>query len=248
MSTLSMRELLEAGAHFGHQTRFWNPKMAEYIFGQRNKIHVINLEKTVAAFDDAAKFLTNLSAQRGTVLFVGTKRTSREAVVAEATRVGMSYVDQRWLGGMLTNFKTVKVSLKRLKDMEQTVAEGGLEKMTKKEALDFTRELEKLNKAMGGIKDMNGLPDAMVIIDTGYHKIAVQEANKLGIPVIGIVDTNNDPKGIDYVIPGNDDSSRAVHLYAKGFADAILEGKEKNLDETVKAVKEEEFVEVEAEA
>ncbi len=248
MSTLSMRELLEAGAHFGHQTRFWNPKMAEYIFGQRNKIHVINLEKTVAAFDDAAKFLTNLSAQRGTVLFVGTKRTSREAVVAEATRVGMPYVDQRWLGGMLTNFKTVKVSLKRLKDMEQTVAEGGLEKMTKKEALDFTRELEKLNKAMGGIKDMNGLPDAMVIIDTGYHKIAVQEANKLGIPVIGIVDTNNDPKGIDYVIPGNDDSSRAVHLYAKGFADAILEGKEKNLDETVKAVKEEEFVEVEAEA
>lgn len=248
MSTLSMRELLEAGAHFGHQTRFWNPKMAEYIFGQRNKIHVINLEKTVAAFDDAAKFLTNLSAQRGTVLFVGTKRTSREAVVAEATRVGMPYVDQRWLGGMLTNFKTVKVSLKRLKDMEQTVAEGGLEKMTKKEALDFTRELEKLNKAMGGIKDMNGLPDAMVIIDTGYHKIAVQEANKLGIPVIGIVDTNNDPKGIDYVIPGNDDSSRAVHLYAKGFADAILAGKEKNLDETVKAVKEEEFVEVEAEA
>lgn len=248
MSTLSMRELLEAGAHFGHQTRFWNPKMAEYIFGQRNKIHVINLEKTVAAFDDAAKFLTNLSAQRGTVLFVGTKRTSREAIVAEATRVGMPYVDQRWLGGMLTNFKTVKVSLKRLKDMEQTVAEGGLEKMTKKEALDFTRELEKLNKAMGGIKDMNGLPDAMVIIDTGYHKIAVQEANKLGIPVIGIVDTNNDPKGIDYVIPGNDDSSRAVHLYAKGFADAILAGKEKNLDETVKAVKEEEFVEVEAEA
>ncbi len=247
MTTLSMRELLEAGAHFGHQTRFWNPKMAEYIFGQRNKIHIINLEKTVAAFDEAAKFLTNLSAQRGTVLFVGTKRTSRDAIVAEATRCGMPYVDQRWLGGMLTNFKTVKVSLKRLKDMEQTVAEGGLEKMTKKEALDFTRELEKLNKAIGGIKEMGAIPDALVVIDTGYHKIAIQEANKLGIPVIGIVDTNNNPQGVDYIIPGNDDSSRAVGLYAKGFADAILAGKEKNLGETVKAVKEEEFVEVEAE-
>lgn len=243
MSSLSMRELLEAGAHFGHQTRFWDPKMGPYIFGSRNKIHIINLEKTVSMFDEAAKFLKELAAQKGTVLFVGTKRTSRDAIVEEAKRAGMPYVDQRWLGGMLTNFKTVKVSLKRLKEMEQLVADGGLEKMTKKEALDFTRELEKLNKAMGGIKDMTGLPDALVVIDVGYHKIAIQEANKLGIPVVGVVDTNHNPAGVQYVIPGNDDSARAVHLYTKGFADAILEGKEKNLDETVKAGKEEEFVE-----
>jgi len=200
MSSLSMRELLEAGAHFGHQTRFWSPKMSQYIFGSRNKIHIINLEKTVAKFDEAAKFLTNLAAQKGTILFVGTKRTSRDAIVAEAKRAGMPYVDQRWLGGMLTNFKTVKVSLKRLKEMEQKVADGALEKMTKKEALDFTRELEKLNKAMGGIKEMNGLPDALVVVDVGYHKIAIQEANKLGIPVVGIVDTNHNPAGVDYVI------------------------------------------------
>lgn len=243
MSTLSMRELLEAGAHFGHQTRFWDPKMGQYIFGQRNKIHIINLEKTVAAFDEAAKFLTNLAAQHGQILFVGTKRTSREAIVEEAKRAGMPYVDQRWLGGMLTNFKTIRASLKRLKEMEQTVADGGLEKMTKKEALDFTRELEKLNKAMGGIKEMGGLPDAIIVVDTGYHKIAIQEANKLGIPVIGIVDTNNSPLNIDYVIPGNDDSSRAVRLYAKGFADAILEGKNKSLDDTIAAAKEEEIEE-----
>ena len=228
MSSLSMRELLEAGAHFGHQTRFWSPKMSQYIFGSRNKIHIINLEKTVAKFDEAAKFLTNLAAQKGTILFVG---------------AGMPYVDQRWLGGMLTNFKTVKVSLKRLKEMEQKVADGALEKMTKKEALDFTRELEKLNKAMGGIKEMNGLPDALVVVDVGYHKIAIQEANKLGIPVVGIVDTNHNPAGVDYVIPGNDDSARAVALYAKGFADAILEGKNKNLEDTVKAAKDSDFVE-----
>ena len=231
MSSLSMRELLEAGAHFGHQTRFWSPKMSQYIFGSRNKIHIINLEKTVAKFDEAAKFLTNLAAQKGTIL------------VAEAKRAGMPYVDQRWLGGMLTNFKTVKVSLKRLKEMEQKVADGALEKMTKKEALDFTRELEKLNKAMGGIKEMNGLPDALVVVDVGYHKIAIQEANKLGIPVVGIVDTNHNPAGVDYVIPGNDDSARAVALYAKGFADAILEGKNKNLEDTVKAAKDSDFVE-----
>ncbi len=243
MSSLSMRELLEAGAHFGHQTRFWSPKMSQYIFGSRNKIHIINLEKTVAKFDEAAKFLTNLAAQKGTILFVGTKRTSRDAIVAEAKRAGMPYVDQRWLGGMLTNFKTVKVSLKRLKEMEQKVADGALEKMTKKEALDFTRELEKLNKAMGGIKEMNGLPDALVVVDVGYHKIAIQEANKLGIPVVGIVDTNHNPAGVDYVIPGNDDSARAVALYAKGFADAILEGKNKNLEDTVKAAKDSDFVE-----
>ena len=238
-----MRELLEAGAHFGHQTRFWSPKMSQYIFGSRNKIHIINLEKTVAKFDEAAKFLTNLAAQKGTILFVGTKRTSRDAIVAEAKRAGMPYVDQRWLGGMLTNFKTVKVSLKRLKEMEQKVADGALEKMTKKEALDFTRELEKLNKAMGGIKEMNGLPDALAVVDVGYHKIAIQEANKLGIPVVGIVDTNHNPAGVDYVIPGNDDSARAVALYAKGFADAILEGKNKNLEDTVKAAKDSDFVE-----
>ena len=194
-----MRELLEAGAHFGHQTRFWSPKMSQYIFGSRNKIHIINLEKTVAKFDEAAKFLTNLAAQKGTILFVGTKRTSRDAIVAEAKRAGMPYVDQRWLGGMLTNFKTVKVSLKRLKEMEQKVADGALEKMTKKEALDFTRELEKLNKAMGGIKEMNGLPDALVVVDVGYHKIAIQEANKLGIPVVVIVDTNHSNSGKKYL-------------------------------------------------
>ncbi len=246
MSSLSMRELLEAGAHFGHQTRFWNPKMAQYIFGSRNKIHIINLEKTVDKFDEAAKFLSNLAAQGGTILFVGTKRTSRDAIVEEAQRAGVPYVDQRWLGGMLTNFKTVRRSLKRLKDMEQTVADGGLEKMTKKEALDFTRELEKLNKAMGGIKDMNARPDALVVVDVGYHKIAIQEANKLGIPVVGIVDTNHNPAGVQYVIPGNDDSARAVRLYVKGFADAILEGKDKSLDETVKAAgKDDEFIEEE---
>ena len=244
MTTLSMRELLEAGAHFGHQTRFWSPKMAQYIFGSRNKIHIINLEKTVEGFNDAAKFLTDLAANGGTILFVGTKRTSREAIVEEAKRAGMPYVDQRWLGGMLTNFKTVKVSLKRLKEMEQTVADGGLDKMTKKEALDFTRELEKLNKAMGGIKEMTVVTDALVIVDVGYHKIAIQEANKLGIPVVGVVDTNHNPAGVQYIIPGNDDSARAVKLYAKGFADAILEGKNKRLDETVKAAgKDEDFVE-----
>ncbi len=244
MSSLSMRELLEAGAHFGHQTRFWNPKMSQYIFGSRNKIHIINLEKTVEKFDEAAKFLSDLAAQGGTILFVGTKRTSRDAIVEEAQRAGMPYVDQRWLGGMLTNFMTIRHSLKRLKEMEQQVAEGGLDKMTKKEALDFTRHLEKLNKTIGGIKEMNGRPDAIVVVDTGYHKIAIQEANKLGIPVVGIVDTNHDPSEVQYPIPGNDDSARAVRIYAKGFADAVLEGKDRNLDETLKAAnKDDEFIE-----
>jgi small subunit ribosomal protein S2 len=192
--SVTMRQMLEAGVHFGHQTRFWNPKMAPYIFGHRNKIHIVNLEKTLVLYQDAAKYLRQLSANRGTVLFVGTKRQAREIVAEEAQRAGMPYVDQRWLGGMLTNFKTVKTSLKRLKDMETTVSEGGVERMSKKEALMFQRELEKLNTSIGGIKDMGGLPDALFVIDVGYHKIAITEANKLGIPVVAVVDTNHSPR------------------------------------------------------
>ena len=211
---VSMREMLEAGCHFGHQTRFWNPKMAQYIFGSRNHIHIINLEKTVAKLAEAEKFAHDLAAKGGKILFVDTKRGGREIIAAEAQRAGMSYVDRRWLGGTLTNFKTVKNTLKHLKEMEDTVAEGGLEKMTKKEALDFNREIEALNRSIGGIKDMASLPDALFIIDVGYHKIAIQEANKLGIPVIGVVDTNSSPAGVDYVIPGNDDAGKAVAIYA----------------------------------
>ena len=242
-NVVSMKQLLEAGVHFGHQTRRWNPKMAEYIFTERNGIYIIDLQKTVKKLDEAYKFVHDVAADGGEIIFVGTKKQAQESIKEEAERCGMPYVNARWLGGMLTNFKTVKVSLKRLKEMEQKVADGALEKMTKKEALDFTRELEKLNKAMGGIKEMNGLPDALVVVDVGYHKIAIQEANKLGIPVVGIVDTNHNPAGVDYVIPGNDDSARAVALYAKGFADAILEGKNKNLEDTVKAAKDSDFVE-----
>ena len=219
-----MREMLEAGVHFGHQTRFWNPKMAPYIFGHRNKIHIINLEKTVPLFEEARKFVRQLTANGGTVLMVGTKRQSREIVATEARRAGMPYVDQRWLGGMLTNFKTVKTSIKRLKDM-QAQKEAGLEGMSKKEQLLFNRELAKLEKDIGGIQDMTALPDAIFVIDVGYHKIAVAEAKKLGIPVIGVVDTNHSPEGIDYVIPGNDDSAKAVAIYARGIADAVLEGR-----------------------
>ncbi len=243
MAVVSMKQLLEAGVHFGHQTRRWNPKMATYIYTERNGIYIIDLQKTVKKLEEAYNFVRDLSQSGQTLLFVGTKKQAQEAIKEEAGRCGMYYVNARWLGGMLTNFKTVKVSLKRLKEMEQKVADGALEKMTKKEALDFTRELEKLNKAMGGIKEMNGLPDALVVVDVGYHKIAIQEANKLGIPVVGIVDTNHNPAGVDYVIPGNDDSARAVALYAKGFADAILEGKNKNLEDTVKAAKDSDFVE-----
>ena len=210
--SVTMRQMLEAGVHFGHQTRFWNPKMAPYIFGHRNKIHIINLERTLEQFNDATRFVRQLAANRGTLLLVGTKRQARDTIVEEAKRCGMPFVDQRWLGGMLTNFKTVKVSIKRLKEMEQIIADSGTERMTKKEALDFAREVEKLNKSIGGIKDMNALPDALFVIDVGYHKIAVQEAAKLGIPVVAIVDTNHSPEGIAYVIPGNDDSSRAVRL------------------------------------
>ncbi len=224
MST-SMREMLEAGVHFGHQTRFWNPKMAPYIFGHRNRIHIVNLEKTLAAYNEAMKYVRRLAANRGTILFVGTKRQARDIIAEEAKRAGMPYVDQRWLGGMLTNFKTVKASIKRLKDMEATIADGGQERMSKKEALMFTREIEKLQKSIGGIKDMNGVPDAIFVIDVGYHKGAVTEAAKLGVPVIGVVDTNHSPDGIAYVIPGNDDSSKAIRLYARGVADAILEGR-----------------------
>jgi len=243
----TMRQMLEAGVHFGHQTRFWNPKMAPYIFGHRNKIHIINLEKTLVMYQDAMKYLRQLSANRGTVLFVGTKRQAREIVAEEAQRAGVPYVDERWLGGMLTNFKTVKGSIKRLKDMEATQADGGLERMSKKEALMFTRELTKLNQSLGGIKDMVGLPDALFVIDVGYHKIAVTEALKLGIPVVAVVDTNHSPDGIDYVIPGNDDSGKAIRLYAQGVADAILEGRNASLNEIVKTGSDEEFVEVDAE-
>ena len=240
--SVSMREMLEAGCHFGHQTRFWNPKMAQYIFGARNKIHIINLEKTVEKFAEAEKFIRELSARGGKVLFVDTKRGGRDTIVEQAQRAGCCYVDQRWLGGTLTNFKTVKQTIKHLKDMEQTIADGGLEKKSKKEALDFTREIEKLNKSIGGIKNMTSLPDALFIIDVGYHKIAIQEANKLGIPVVGVVDTNHSPEGVDYVIPGNDDSARAVAIYAAGIADAVLAGKE---DSSTGEEEHEEFVEVE---
>jgi small subunit ribosomal protein S2 len=243
--SVTMRQMLEAGVHFGHQTRFWNPKMAPFIFGHRNKIHIINLERTLDQFQAATKFVRQLAANRGTILFVGTKRQAREIIVEEAQRAGQPYVDQRWLGGMLTNFKTVKVSIKRLKEMEQVIADSGLERMSKKEALDFQREVDKLNKSIGGIKDMNALPDALFVIDVGYHKIAVQEAAKLGIPVVAVVDTNHSPEGIAYVIPGNDDSSRAVRLYGRGIADAVLEGKAAALQGVVQAAGgDEEFVEV----
>ena len=245
MST-SMREMLEAGVHFGHQTRFWNPKMAPYIFGHRNRIHIINLEKSLPMFEDAAKFVRQLAANRGTILMVGTKRQAREIVSAEAQRAGVPYVDQRWLGGMLTNFKTVKTSIKRLKEMKAQ-QEAGLDTISKKEQLTFKREIEKLEKDIGGIQDMAALPDAIFVIDVGFHKIAVAEAQKLGIPLIGVVDTNHSPIGIDYVIPGNDDSSKAVELYARVIADAIIEGRANAGNEVVRAVAAEsadEFVEV----
>jgi len=241
-----MREMLEAGVHFGHQTRYWNPKMAPFIFGQRNKIHVVNLEKSVVQYLEAQKYLRQLAARGGKVLFVGTKRAARELVAQEAQRCGMPYVDSRWLGGMMTNFKTVKTSIKRLKEMEAQQAEGVTERMTKKEGLMFERELDKLNKSIGGIKDMNNLPDALFVIDVGYHKIAVAEARTLGIPVVAVVDTNHSPDGIDYVIPGNDDSARAIALYARGMADAVIEGREQALNGIVEELAEgEEFVEVE---
>jgi small subunit ribosomal protein S2 len=244
--SVTMREMLEAGVHFGHQTRFWNPKMAPYIFGHRNKIHIVNLEKTLVMYQDAIKYLRQLSANRGNVLFVGTKRQAREILAEEAARAGMPFVDQRWLGGMLTNFKTVKGSIKRLKDMEAIAADGGLERMSKKEGLTFQREMTKLHQSLGGIKDMVGLPDALFVIDVGYHKIAITEANKLGIPVVAVVDTNHSPEGIDYIIPGNDDSGKAIRLYARGAADAVIEGRSASLQEIAKGDTGEEFVEVAA--
>jgi small subunit ribosomal protein S2 len=245
---VSMREMLEAGVHFGHQTRFWNPKMAPYIYGHRNKIHIINLEKTQPLFEDAMKFVRQLSSKRGTILMVGTKRQAREVIAQDAKRAGMPYVDQRWLGGMLTNFKTVKGSLKKLKDMQAQV-EAGTQPAIKKEALMFQREIAKLEKDIGGIAEMNALPDAIFVIDVGYHKIAVAEAVKLGIPVIGVVDSNHSPEGIDYVIPGNDDSAKAVALYARAVADAVLEGKANATAEVVQsAADEDEFVEVSEDA
>jgi len=240
-----MRQMLEAGVHFGHQTRFWNPKMAPFIFGHRNKIHIINLEKTLAKYNEAMQFARNLSANKGTILFVGTKRQAREIVAEEARRAASPFVDQRWLGGMLTNFKTMKQSIKRFKDMETMAQEGSLEKLGKKEALMMQRELDKLEKSIGGIKEMGGLPDALFVIDVGYHKIAVTEAKKLGIPVIGVVDTNHSPETIDYVIPGNDDSASAIRLYARGVADAVLEGRNLMVQRVSAAVGEDDFVEIE---
>jgi small subunit ribosomal protein S2 len=245
---VTMREMLEAGVHFGHQTRFWNPKMAPYIYGHRNKIHIINLEKTQPLFEGAMKFIRQLASKRGTILMVGTKRQAREVIASEAQRAGMPYVDQRWLGGMLTNFKTVKGSLKKLKDMHAQV-EAGTQPAIKKEALMFQREIAKLEKDIGGIADMNALPDAIFVIDVGYHKIAVAEAVKLGIPVIGVVDSNHSPEGIDYIIPGNDDSAKAVALYARAVADAVLEGKANATADVVQAAAGgDEFVEVSEEA
>ena len=224
-SEVSMRQMLEAGVHFGHQTRFWHPKMAPYIFGERNKIHIINLEKTQPMFVEATNFIGRLTAKRGKILFVGTKRSAQEAVMREAQRCGMPFVSRRWLGGMLTNFKTVKQSIRRLKELEQLQESGGMDRMSKKEALGLRRELDKLNLSLGGIKDMDGLPDALFIIDVGHERIAVAEAQKLGIPIVAVVDTNNTPDGVDYIIPGNDDAIRAVNLYAEGVANAVLDAR-----------------------
>ncbi|MEW6563059.1 MAG: 30S ribosomal protein S2 [Pseudomonadota bacterium] len=235
---VTMRQMLEAGVHFGHQTRYWNPKMAPFIFGHRNKIHIINLEKTVVMFNDAENFVRKTSANKGSLLFVGTKRQAREIVREEAARAGCPFVDYRWLGGMLTNFKTVQQSIKRLRELENMMQDGSLEKVSKKEGLMLKRELEKLERSLGGIKDMQGLPAAIFVIDVGYQKGTIVEAQKLGIPVIGVVDTNNSPAGVDYVIPGNDDSSQAIRLYARGIADAVLEGRSQALNELVAQVEE----------
>jgi small subunit ribosomal protein S2 len=244
--SVTMRQMLEAGVHFGHQTRYWNPRMAPYIFGHRNRIHIINLEKTLERYQAATKFVRQLAANRGALLFVGTKRQAREIVREEAQRCAMPFVDHRWLGGMLTNFKTVKQSIKRLKEMEQMAEDGTLERLSKKEGLGLQREMQKLFRSLGGIKDLVGLPDAMFVIDVGYQKGAIAEANKLGIPVVGVVDTNHSPEGIDYVIPGNDDSSRAIRLYARGMADAVLEGRTQAVEEVATASRDE-FVEIEEE-
>ncbi len=225
MSILSMRDMLQAGVHFGHKTHYWNPKMAPFIFGEREKIHIINLEETVKHFEAALNYVSRIAARKGKVLFVGTKPPAREIIRAQAIRCGMPFVDHRWLGGMLTNFKTVRQSIKRLKDLEALKASGGFDRMIKKEALQLSRELEKLDRSLGGIKDMNGLPEALFVVDVGYERIAVLEANRLQIPVIGIVDTNNSPDGIDFMVPGNDDSSRAIEFYASSMATCILDAR-----------------------
>ena len=243
--SVTMRQMLEAGVHFGHQTRYWNPKMSPYIFGARNKIHIINLEKSLPMYQDALKYVRQLTANKGQILFVGTKRQAREIVKEEAQRAGAPYVDYRWLGGMLTNFKTVKGSIKRLKEMDGMIADGSMERLSKKEQLLNGREREKLERSLGGIKDMGGVPDALFVIDVGFHKIAVTEAKKLGIPIVGVVDSNNSLDGIDYVIPGNDDSTRAIRLYARGVADAILEGRSQVISELTAPQSSEDFVEVE---
>ena len=236
MSQVTMRQMLEAGVHFGHQTRYWNPKMAEYIFGARNKIHIVNLEKTLPLFTEAQDFVRRLAANKGTVLFVGTKRQAREIIQEEATRAGAPYVDYRWLGGMLTNYKTVKQSIKRLEEKSVILENAEQSGLNKKELLDLQREVDKLQRSLGGIKDMKGLPDAIFVIDTGYQKGTIVEAEKLGIPVIGVVDTNNSPEGVKYVVPGNDDSAKAIRLYCRGIADAVLEGKAQSLQEVQAAV------------
>jgi small subunit ribosomal protein S2 len=225
MTQVSMRDMLKAGAHFGHQTRYWNPKMGKFIFGARNKIHIINLEKTMPMFSEALTFVERLASGKNKLLFVGTKRAASKIIAEEATRAGMPYVDHRWLGGMLTNYKTIRASIKRLRDLEVQSQDGTFAKLTKKEALMRSRDLEKLDRSLGGIKDMGGLPDAIFVIDVEHERIAITEANKLGIPVIGIVDTNSSPEGVDYVIPGNDDAIRAIRLYAAAMADAVLRGK-----------------------
>ncbi len=237
-----MRDLLQAGAHFGHQTRYWNPKMGDYIFGARNKIHIINLEHTVPAFNEALTLVKNLAANKNKVLFVGTKRAAGKVIKEQAERAGMPYVSHRWLGGMLTNYKTIRASIKRLRDLEAQQADGTFDKLTKKEALMRTRDMEKLERSIGGIKDMGGLPDALFVVDVDHERIAVTEANKLGIPVIGIVDTNSDPDGVDYIIPGNDDAIRAIKLYVSSVAEACLAGRAEGGEMMAAS---DEFVEVE---
>ncbi len=226
MSNVTMREMLEAGVHFGHQKRFWNPKMKQYIFGERHKIHIINLEQTVVMYQDAVNFLSKIAAKKGKILFVGTKKAAQEVIKEEATRAGMPYVNHRWLGGMLTNYKTVRQSIKRLKDFEKMQEEGLFDRLSKKEALMKQREMEKLERCFGGIKNMGGLPDVMFVVDTGYEDIAIEEARRIGIPVVAIVDSNSSPDGVDYVIPGNDDAIRAIKLYMRGIVDAVLHAKE----------------------
>lgn len=247
MATVTMRDMLKAGVHFGHQTRFWNPKMKPFVFGARNKIHIINLEKTLPLFNDALTYANKLAANGNKILFVGTKRAAQETIAEQAQRCGMPYVDHRWLGGMLTNWKTIRQSIKRYRDLETQSQDGTFEKLTKKEALMSTREMEKLNRSIGGIKDMGGLPDALFIIDVDYESIAIKEARKLGIPIIAVVDTNSDPDGVDYVIPGNDDAIRAIQLYVGSLADTILEGREYAASNNAPAVEKDGFVEVASE-